>query len=106
MARVSSSFLSPERTSRIWPSCTFAPKLTIRSARRSTREAMGRRCYLGREWLCMETTQAIERFLNSPALSEGTRRSYRHDIEEFGRGLQRRNLDVGGEDVSVRTEHV
>ena len=38
---------------------------------------------MGREWLCMETTQAIERFLNSPALSEGTRRSYRHDIEEL-----------------------
>src|SRR6266550_5353482 len=106
MARVSSSFPSPERTSRIWPFCTFAPKLTIRSARRSTREAMGRRCYLGREWLCMKTTQAIERFLNSPALSEGTRRSYRHDIEEFGRWLERRNLGVDGVDVRVLTEYV
>src|SRR6266536_1245977 len=106
MARVSSSFPSPERMSRIWPFCTLAPKLTIRSARRSTREAMGRRCYLGREWLRMKTTQAIERFLNSPALSEGTRRSYRHDVEEFGRWLQRRNLGVDGVDVRVLTEYV
>src|SRR6266576_2283796 len=106
MARVSSSFPSPERTSRIWPFCTFAPKLTIRSARRSTREAMGRRCYLGREWLCMKTTPAIERFLNSPALSEGTRRSYRHDVEEFGRWLERRNLGVDGVDVRLLTDYV
>src|SRR5256886_3817292 len=66
---------------------------------------MGRRCYLGREWLCMETTQAIERFLNSPALGEGTRRSYRHDVEEFADWLQRRNLSVGEVDVRVLTDY-
>ena len=35
MARVSSSFPSPEPMSRIWPGWTLAPKLTIRSARRA-----------------------------------------------------------------------
>jgi site-specific recombinase XerD len=50
--------------------------------------------------------RAIERFLNSPALSEGTRRSYRHDVEEFGRWLQRRDLGVEDVDVRVLTEYV
>jgi len=37
----------------------------------------------------MKTAYAeIERFLNSPALGEGTRRSYRHDVEEFASWLQ------------------
>jgi site-specific recombinase XerD len=41
----------------------------------------------------MKTAYAeIERFLNSPALGEGTRRSYRHDVEEFASWLQRRRL--------------
>jgi site-specific recombinase XerD len=50
--------------------------------------------------------QVIERFLNSPALSEGTRRSYRHDVEEFGRWLQRRDLGVEDVDVRVLTDYV
>src|SRR6202162_3223217 len=54
----------------------------------------------------MKTIQAIERFLNSPALSEGTRRSYRHDVEEFGRWLQRQDLRLGEVDVRVLTEYV
>src|SRR6266516_2737989 len=54
----------------------------------------------------MKTMQAIERFLNSPALSEGTRRSYRHDVEEFGHWLQRRNLGLEDVDVRVLTEYV
>jgi len=54
----------------------------------------------------MTTIQAIERFLNSPALSEGTRRSYRHDVEEFGRWLQRRDLRLGDVDVRMLTEYV
>jgi site-specific recombinase XerD len=44
--------------------------------------------------------RAIERFLASPALGEGTRRSYRGDVEEFGRWLEQRGLAV--EDVEVR----
>src|SRR5438132_1079167 len=53
----------------------------------------------------MTTMQAIERFLSSPALSEGTRRSYRHDVEEFGRWLQQRDLGVGDVNVRVLTEY-
>src|SRR6266487_4986367 len=54
----------------------------------------------------MKTIHAIERFLNSPALSEGTRRSYRHDVEEFGGWLQRRNLGLDDVNVRVLTEYV
>src|SRR3989442_15552615 len=53
----------------------------------------------------MKTMQAIERFLNSPALGEGTRRSYRHDVEEFAGWLQRRNLSVGDVDVRVLSDY-
>src|SRR5213596_521873 len=53
----------------------------------------------------MKSAQAIERFLNSPALGEGTRRSYRHDVEEFARWLERRSLGVGDVDVRVLTDY-
>jgi site-specific recombinase XerD len=53
----------------------------------------------------MKTAQAIERFLNSPALGEGTRRSYRHDVEEFARWLERRSLGLGDVDVRVLTDY-
>src|SRR6476646_6130845 len=53
----------------------------------------------------MKTAQAIERFLNSPALGEGTRRSYRHDVEEFAVWLERRNLGVAQVDVRVLTDY-
>jgi len=44
--------------------------------------------------------EQIERFLESPALSEQTRRAYRVDVEEFCRWLQRRGARL--EDVDVR----
>src|ERR1700675_3836332 len=53
----------------------------------------------------MKTIQAIERFLDSPALGEGTRRSYRHDVEEFADWLQRRNLSVADVDVRVLSDY-
>jgi site-specific recombinase XerD len=42
----------------------------------------------------------VERFLESPALSERTRRAYRYDVEEFCAWLQRRGTKL--EDVDVR----
>jgi site-specific recombinase XerD len=48
----------------------------------------------------VDLEHAIERFLASPALGEGTRRSYRGDVEEFGRWLGKRGIAV--EDVEVR----
>jgi site-specific recombinase XerD len=54
----------------------------------------------------METTRAIERFLASPSLGDGTRRSYRHDLEEFERWLSARGIGVGNVDVRVLTDYV
>ena len=54
----------------------------------------------------MNLGHAIERFLASPALGEGTRRSYRRDVEEFGRWLERRGVDLNDVDVRVLTEYV
>jgi site-specific recombinase XerD len=53
----------------------------------------------------MDTGRAIERFLNSPALSEGTRRSYRHDVEEFAGWLADRRLDLRDIDIRVFAEY-
>jgi len=53
----------------------------------------------------VDTRPAIERFLQSPALSEGTRRSYRRDVEEFGRWLEERGLAVSGVDVRALTDY-
>ena len=54
----------------------------------------------------MDTARAIERFLASPALGEGTRRSYRGDLEEFARWLEARRLGVRDVDVRVLTDYV
>lgn len=53
----------------------------------------------------MDTSRAIDRFLNSPALGEGTRRSYRHDVEEFAAWLDDRRLGLGDVDVRVLTDY-
>jgi len=54
----------------------------------------------------VDTTRAIERFLASPSLGDGTRRSYRHDVEEFAHWLERRGLGLGDVDVRVLTDYV
>ena len=54
----------------------------------------------------METTRAIDRFLASPSLGEGTRRSYRHDLEEFERWLSAREIGVQDVDVRALTDYV
>jgi site-specific recombinase XerD len=48
----------------------------------------------------------IERFLASPGLGEATRRSYRGDVEEFGRWLEERGLRSADVDVRVLTDYV
>jgi site-specific recombinase XerD len=45
------------------------------------------------------TEAAIERFLESPGLSESTRRAYRFDVEEFGAWLQQQRRAL--EDIDV-----
>jgi site-specific recombinase XerD len=42
----------------------------------------------------VDTGRAIDRFLESPALSDSTRRAYRADLEEFAGWLRRRNLPL------------
>ena len=54
----------------------------------------------------MDTSRAIDRYLASPSLGDGTRRSYRHDLEEFGRWLSAREIDVQDVDVRALTDYV
>jgi site-specific recombinase XerD len=53
----------------------------------------------------VNTERAIERFLGSQALSEGTRRAYRSDLEEFAAWLSRRALDLESFDVRAFAEY-
>jgi len=48
----------------------------------------------------------IDRFLESPALGEATRRAYRGDVEEFGQWLEDRRLLLAEVDVRVLTDYV
>ena len=54
----------------------------------------------------MRAQRDIERFLESPALGEATRRAYRHDVEEFGQWLEDRRLLLAEVDVRVLTDYV
>jgi site-specific recombinase XerD len=49
--------------------------------------------------------QAVQRFLDSPALSASTRRAYRVDIEEFCAWLRRRGTQLDEVDVRVLAEY-
>jgi site-specific recombinase XerD len=48
----------------------------------------------------MDTARAIERFLESPALSDSTRRAYRRDLREFAAWLGARRLTL--DEVTAR----
>lgn len=67
---------------------------------------MRRRCYPGRECLRVQAQREIDRFLASPGLGEATRRAYRGDVEEFGRWLDTRKVELARVDVRVLTEYV
>jgi site-specific recombinase XerD len=54
----------------------------------------------------VQARPAIDRFLASPAFSEGTRRAYRVDLEEFGDWLQRRDIPLERVDVQALSEYV
>jgi len=49
---------------------------------------------------------AADRFLGSPSLSEGTRRAYRTDVEEFCAWLDARGTALDDVDVRVLTDYV
>ena len=54
----------------------------------------------------MDTSREVERFLASPSLSEGTRRSYRYDVEQFARWLADHGIGLRDVDVRALTEYV
>ena len=47
----------------------------------------------------------VERFLESPALSERTRRAYRYDVQEFCAWLERRGTPLDDVDVRALSEY-
>jgi site-specific recombinase XerD len=53
----------------------------------------------------MDADTAAARFLASPKLSEGTRRAYRVDVEEFCRWLDGRGVALDAVDVRVLVEY-
>ena len=54
----------------------------------------------------MNASDAVERFLASPSLSEATRRGYRVDVEEFVSWLRSRGAKVDAVDVALLSEYV
>ena len=54
----------------------------------------------------MRAQREIDRFLSSPGLGEGTRRSYRRDVEEFARWLDARDVVLGAVDVRTLTDYI
>jgi integrase/recombinase XerD len=54
----------------------------------------------------MDARVAADRFLASPALSEGTRRAYRADVEEFCAWLEDRRTGLDAVDVRVLADYV
>jgi site-specific recombinase XerD len=53
----------------------------------------------------VDTAAAIDRFLQSPALSDATRRAYRRDLDEFARWLRARRLALDAVDSRVFAEY-
>ena len=53
----------------------------------------------------MDAHAAAARFLDSPALSEGTRRAYRNDVGEFCSWLERRGTKLDDVDVGVLVDY-
>jgi site-specific recombinase XerD len=56
--------------------------------------------------LRVQAQREIDRFLASPGLGEATRRAYRGDVEEFGRWLDARKVELTRVDVRVLTDYV
>jgi len=54
----------------------------------------------------VDARAAADRFLASPALSEGTRRAYRGDVNEFCDWLEEQRVDLAQVDVRVLADYV
>jgi integrase/recombinase XerC len=66
----------------------------------------GRRPAGGVELGHVNAQAAADRFLASPALSDGTRRAYRTDVNEFCDWLERRGTALGDVDVRALADYV
>ena len=53
----------------------------------------------------MDVHKAAARFLDSPALSDGTRRAYGYDVNEFCHWLERRGSKLDGVDIRVLVDY-
>jgi site-specific recombinase XerD len=53
----------------------------------------------------VDVNRAAARFLDSPALSEGTRRAYRLDVQEFCHWLERRGTRLDDVDVAALVDY-
>ncbi|MDQ3867791.1 MAG: site-specific integrase, partial [Actinomycetota bacterium] len=53
----------------------------------------------------MVVADAVERFLESPALSDATREAYRRDLEEFSSWLRTRRLTLERFDARAFAEY-
>ena len=53
----------------------------------------------------MDTRSAIDRYLESPSLSEATRRAYRTDLDEFASWLRRRGIELEDVDAAALTDY-
>jgi site-specific recombinase XerD len=54
----------------------------------------------------VDSRAAADRFLSSPSLSDGTRRAYARDVEEFCAWLDRRGTSLHAVDVRVLADYV
>jgi site-specific recombinase XerD len=53
----------------------------------------------------VDTARAIDRFVESPALSDATRRAYRRDLTEFAEWLRRRRVALDAVDARVFADY-
>src|ERR1700741_4299590 len=79
---------------------TFFLWLTVQHCRFRRRP-----CGPGVELCAVDAHAVAVRFLDSPALSEGTRRAYRNDVGEFCSWLERRGTKLDDVDVGVLVDY-
>ena len=53
----------------------------------------------------MDTRSAIDRYLDSPSLSDATRRAYRTDLDEFASWLRGKGIDLEGVDAAALSDY-
>src|SRR5438067_13565739 len=78
----------------------------VSAGRSTTIDASGREALQTGEPCPVDARAAADKFLASPALSEGTRRAYRGDVGEFCAWLEERRIDLAQVDIRVLADYV